>query len=140
MLDSCFYRSNKCLLSSHLVGVYLFVFAYFFNPEFCTLIPHGLKWDTRQSVPLKIWPFLCLKCLEEPVPPLLLPCKCCKEQVQLSRASAAALGAHYTALVVSAFPFFPLPRSARMKSSPLLQIVPLLCQCRICGGLMWNVL
>lgn len=140
MLGSCFYCSNRCLLPSHLVGVYLFVFAYFFNPELSTLIPNGLKWDARQQVPLKIWLFLCLKYLEEPVPALLLPRKHCREQVQLSRTCAAALGAPYTALVVSAFPFSSISRSARMISSPLLQIVPLLYRCCICGGLMWNVL
>lgn len=44
------------------------------------------------------------------------------------------------ALVLSAFPLSYLSGSARMISSPLLQIVPLLRRCCICGGLMGNVL
>lgn len=83
----------------------MFVFAYFFNPELSTLILNGL---------------------EEPVPALLLSCKRCREQVQLSWACAAALGARNTSLV-SAFPFSSLPSSGRMTSFPLLQIAPLLC-------------
>lgn len=43
------------------------MFVCFFNPELSALIPSGLRWDTRQRVPLKIRLFLCLKCLKEPM-------------------------------------------------------------------------
>lgn len=57
---------------------------------------------------------------------LLLPCKCCREQVQLW-VSAAVLGAHYAEFVVSAFPFSLLSRPGRMTPSPSFKSVTLLC-------------
>lgn len=111
-----------------------------FLTELGTLILHRFKWDARQLLSLKITLFLCLKRLEKPVSALPLPCKHCRERVPLSWAPAAVPGGYCTAHVLSAFPLSYLSGSARMISSPLLQIVPLLCRCRICGGLMGNVL
>lgn len=105
-ISVCFHPSSKSLLW----------FVYFFNPELSMLIPNGLRWDTRQRVPLKISLFLCLKYLKESMQHCCSPASAAGSKCNCG-CLLQSLG--LTTLCLWLLLFLLLSRSGSMTPSPL---------------------